>query len=103
MNLYRGRKLESRVDLRVRSRASGKAHEKEGLAARRFSISGLERAARTTGLPYDEVLNRATITGSIEISRLPGTVCVTFLSPLAILDRLGIRHFVRAKYGLDDL
>jgi hypothetical protein len=47
-----------------------------------------------------EVLNRATIGGSIEISRLPGTVRVTLLCPLPILDRLGIGHLVRQKYVL---
>jgi acetamidase/formamidase len=62
--------------------------------------NGLARAARTLGLPYDEVLNRATIAGSIEISRLPGTVRVTLLCPLAVLDRVGIGHLVRRKYAL---
>lgn len=62
--------------------------------------NGLERAAAITGLPYDEILNRATITGSIEISRLPGVVRVTFLCPMPILERLGIAHLVRAQYGL---
>jgi len=62
--------------------------------------NGLQRAADVTGLPYDEVLNRATINGSIEISRLPGTVRVTFLCPMAILDRLGIGHLVREKYQI---
>jgi acetamidase/formamidase len=62
--------------------------------------NGLQRAANTTGLPYDEILNRATINGSIEISRLPGTVRVTILCPMTILDRLGIGHLVRAKYQL---
>jgi acetamidase/formamidase len=62
--------------------------------------NGLQRAAKTTGLPYDEILNRATINGSIEISRLPGTVRVTILCPMPILDRLGIGHLVRAKYQL---
>jgi formamidase len=46
------------------------------------------------------VLNRATISGSIEISRLPGTVRVTILCPLHILDRIGIGHLVREKYAL---
>jgi acetamidase/formamidase len=62
--------------------------------------NGLSRAAAVTGLPYDEVLNRATINGSIEISRLPGTVRVTILCPMDILDRMGIGHLVREKYAL---
>lgn len=61
---------------------------------------GLQRAARTTGLPYEEILNRATIAGSIEISRLPGVVRVTFMCPMTILDRMGIGHLVREKYDL---
>lgn len=61
---------------------------------------GLTRAATITGLPYDEILNRATINGSIEISRLPGCVRVTFLCPRTILRRLGIDHLVAAQYGL---
>lgn len=60
---------------------------------------GLDRAARITGIPYDEVLNRATIAGSIEISRLPGVVRVTFLCPKPILARMGILHLVEEQYG----
>lgn len=63
--------------------------------------NGLQRAADVTGLPYDEVLNRATIAGSIDISRLPGTVRVTFMCPLPVLDRIGIGHLAREKYQLD--
>lgn len=61
--------------------------------------NGLDRASRVTGIPYDEVLNRATIAGSIEISRLPGVVRVTFQCPKAILARLGILHLVEEQYG----
>ena len=64
--------------------------------------NGLQRAADVTGLPYDEILNRATIAGSIEISRLPGVVRVTFLCPMPILERLGIADLARAQYGLDN-
>lgn len=64
------------------------------------TTNGLERAAKVTGLAYDEILNRATIAGSIEISRLPGTVRVTFKCPMAILERLGIAHLVRSQYQL---
>lgn len=62
--------------------------------------NGLERAAKVTGLPYDEILNRATIAGSIEIARLPGVARVTFLCPMAVLERMGIAHLVRQQYGL---
>lgn len=61
--------------------------------------NGLDRAAKITGLPYDEILNRATIAGSIEISRLPGVVRVTFMCPKPILERLGIAHLVEQQYG----
>lgn len=61
--------------------------------------NGLARAAEVTGLPYDEILNRATIAGSIEISRLPGVVRVTFLCPTPILERMGVAELVRQQYG----
>lgn len=61
--------------------------------------NGLARAAAVTGLPYDEILNRATIAGSVEISRLPGVVRVTFQCPKAILERLGIAHLVARQYA----
>ncbi|KUR78361.1 acetamidase/formamidase family protein [Novosphingobium sp. Fuku2-ISO-50] len=64
--------------------------------------NGLDRAARVTGLPYDEILNRATIAGSVEISRLPGVVRVTFLCPTPILARMGILHLVEEQYGPRD-
>lgn len=60
--------------------------------------NGLDRAAKITGLPYDEILNRATIAGSIEISRLPGVVRVTFLCPRSILEQLGIAHLIAEQY-----
>lgn len=61
--------------------------------------NGLDRAACITGISYDEVMNRATIAGSIEISRLPGVVRVTFMCPKTILARLGILHLVEEQYG----
>lgn len=61
---------------------------------------GLTRASEVTGLAYDEILNRATINGSIEISRLPGSVRVTFLCPRDILKKLSIDHLVAEQYGL---
>jgi len=63
--------------------------------------NGVDRAAKVTGLSPEEILNRATLAGSIEISRLPGVVRVTFQCPMPILDRIGVGHLVRQQYGLD--
>lgn len=60
---------------------------------------GLERAAAVTGLSVDEVRNRATICGSVEIGRLPGVVKVGFLCPVEILERVGLGAVVREQYG----
>ncbi len=61
--------------------------------------NGLQRASDVTGLPYDEILNRATIAGSIEISRLPGVVRVTFMCPRTILARMNIAGLIEQQYG----
>ena len=47
-----------------------------------------------------EVRNRATITGAIEIGRLPGVVQVTFLAPLKKLENAGLLPFVREQYDI---
>jgi formamidase len=62
--------------------------------------NGLDRAAALTGLSVPEIQNRATITGSIEIGRLPGVVKVGFLCPLSILDELKLGDLVRRQYSM---
>jgi formamidase len=47
-----------------------------------------------------EVMNRATITGAIEIGRHPGVVQVTFRAPLDRIERLGLLPFVKDQYGI---
>lgn len=61
--------------------------------------NGVQRAATFLGIDNAEVLNRTTITGAVEIGRLPGVVTVTFLYPVEALDRLGIGEVVRRQYG----
>jgi acetamidase/formamidase len=63
--------------------------------------NGLARAADLLRLTVPEVMNRATITGSIEIGRAPGVVQVTFLAPAAALAARGLDGLVRTHYGLD--
>lgn len=61
--------------------------------------NGLSRAASVTGINYDEILNRATISGSIEISRLPGVVRVTFMCPINVLKQLNLLQYFTEMYA----
>jgi formamidase len=61
---------------------------------------GLRRAAHLLSMTVPEVMNRATITGGIEIGRHPGVVQITFRAPLAALENAGLLPFVREQYGI---
>ncbi|WP_251550196.1 acetamidase/formamidase family protein [Neobacillus muris] len=61
---------------------------------------GLKRAADLFEITVPEVMNRATITGSIEIGRHPGVVTITFLAPINYLDKLGLTELVKKQYLL---
>jgi formamidase len=61
---------------------------------------GLRRAAELLSLTVPEVMNRATITGGIEIGRHPGVVQVTFLAPLTSLEKAALLPFVQEQYGI---
>jgi formamidase len=63
--------------------------------------NGLARAADLLGMSVAEVRNRATVTGAIEIGRLPGVVQVTFLAPQAALERAGLLPFAAEVYHLE--
>jgi formamidase len=62
--------------------------------------NGLNRAAELLEMSLPEVRNRATITGAIEIGRLPGVVQITFLAPLKKLENAGLLPFVREQYDI---
>jgi formamidase len=61
---------------------------------------GLRQAAQLLSMTIPEVMNRATITGGIEIGRHPGAVQITFLAPLAALESAGLMSFVQEQYGI---
>ncbi|MFD2211499.1 acetamidase/formamidase family protein [Virgibacillus halophilus] len=63
------------------------------------TTNGMERAARLFEITVPEVMNRATINGSIEIGRHPGVVTVTFLAPESYLREKGLLHSVKEQYG----
>jgi hypothetical protein len=64
------------------------------------TMNGLERMAQLCSMDINEVKNRVTITGGIEIGRLPGVVHVTALVPMARLEQIGIAHLIKEQYGL---
>ena len=67
-------------------------------------VDARERARHETHLPMHmttaEVRNRCTITGGVEIGRLPGVVQLNMLVPMDKLDAIGIGTYVRQQYGL---
>jgi formamidase len=61
--------------------------------------NGLARAAQLLGMPVPEVMNRATISGAIEIGRHPGVVQVTFRAPVERLKACGLLGYAVEQYG----
>jgi acetamidase/formamidase len=61
--------------------------------------NGLARAATLLDMTLPEVMNRATISGAIEIGRAPGVVQVTFRAPVDRLEARGLLGYAREQYG----
>ncbi|MFQ5875563.1 MAG: acetamidase, partial [Dehalococcoidia bacterium] len=62
--------------------------------------NGVARLAELLGMSKEEVLNRVTISGAVEIGRLPGVVTVTMLAPLTKLAELKLAELVKEQYAL---
>ncbi|MBD8034339.1 MULTISPECIES: acetamidase/formamidase family protein [Solibacillus] len=60
--------------------------------------NALERIAKLFELTVDEVRNRATITGSIEIGRHPGVVTVTVQIPKSFLKKARLFKTIKRQY-----
>jgi acetamidase/formamidase len=60
--------------------------------------NGLQRAAELLGMTVPEVMNRATVTGAIEIGRAPGVVQITFRAPVDRLEARGLLSYAREQY-----
>ena len=61
--------------------------------------NGLARAAELLGMSVPEVMNRATISGAIEIGRHPGVIQVTFRAPVDRLRDAGLLDYALEQYG----
>jgi len=62
--------------------------------------NALERASHLLDMSLDEVRNRVTITGSLEIGRAPGLVLASVMAPVERLTSLGILSLIQEQYGL---
>ena len=60
---------------------------------------GVERMAKLLDITSDEVKHVVTMTGGVEIGRLPGTVTVTMMVPASKLEQLGIARLAREQYS----
>jgi acetamidase/formamidase len=61
--------------------------------------NGVARLANLLDISAEEVLNRVTISGAVEIGRLPGVVTVTMLAPLDKLKK-SLAELIKEQYGL---
>ena len=62
--------------------------------------NGVARLAGLLDMSSEEVQNRVTLSGAVEIGRLPGVVTVTMLIPLSKLVELGLAELVKEQYSL---
>jgi acetamidase/formamidase len=65
------------------------------------AADGFRRAAKLMEMSVEEIRNRVTISGAIEIGRLPGMVQVSIQAPIRILEKIGLDELVATQYGLD--
>jgi acetamidase/formamidase len=60
--------------------------------------SAVERAAKLTGLPADEIKNLATVCGEVSIGRTSGTVFLTLLLTKTVLEKNGLWEMVKQQF-----
>ena len=59
---------------------------------------GVGRMAKLLDITPEAVKNWVTMTGGVEIGRLPGVVTVTMMAPIDRLEKLGIAHLAQEQY-----
>jgi acetamidase/formamidase len=94
------KKLAERFGQRVLEDAAPIQMVGSGANLNEATDNGVQRLARLLDMSPEEILNRVTISGGVEIGRLPGVVTVTMLVPLEKLAALGLADLVRRQYGL---
>lgn len=61
--------------------------------------NGVARLAELFKVSREEVLNRVTLSGAVEIGRLPGVVAVTMQVPLPWLKKVSLIKLVKEQYS----
>jgi len=98
--LEAGERLAQRYNVTLQKRVGPVQFIGTGPTLNEATDNAIQRAADILHMTYAEVRNRCTITGGVEIGRLPGVVQLNMLAPLDMLDDIGIGSFVRQQYDL---
>ena len=98
--LEAGERLAQRYHVTLRREVAPLQFIGSGPTLNEATDNAIARAGSVLHMTQAEVRNRCTITGSVEIGRLPGVVQLTMLAPLEKLDAIGIGVLVRQQYGL---
>jgi len=98
--LGRGRKLGERHGVKAQTDVAPVQFIGTGPTINAAADNAVARAATLLGITESEVRNRCTISGDVEIARLPGVVQLTMLAPLKLLDHAGLGDLARRQYGL---
>jgi formamidase len=95
-----GERLARRYNVRLQRSVGPLQFIGTGPTLNEAADNAMQRACEVLRMSLAEVRNRCTITGGIEIGRLPGVVQLNMLVPMDKLDAIGIGPYVRQQYGL---
>jgi len=98
--LEAGERLAQRYNVTLRRAVAPVQFIGSGPTLNEATDNAIDRAASVLQMSRAEVRNRCTITGSVEVGRLPGVVQLTMLAPLDRLDAIGVGALARQQYGL---
>lgn len=98
--LEEGEQLAQRYHVTLRREVAPLQFIGTGPTINEATDNAIERAGKVLHMSQAEVRNRCTISGSVEIGRLPGVVQLTMLAPLDRLDAIGLGGAIRRQYHL---
>ena len=98
--LEAGERLAQRYHIKLQRSAGPVQFIGTGPTLNEATDNAMQRAAGVLHMTLAEVRNRCTITGGVEIGRLPGVVQLNMLVPMDKLDTIGIGPYVRQQYDL---